>query len=394
MPRFRGKTRIPGEEFFRPRAMAEERGRGIMSDRQSEPRRSDLRSGWTTGACAAAAATSAYAALFGDGFLDPVEIVLPRGETPSFAISTRRRDGRSATAGVIKDGGDDPDVTHGAEILATVTRGEEGEGFVFRGGEGVGTVTRPGIPVPVGDPAINPGPRRIIAANLLRIADAVGGPPDVKVTISIPAGRRLAESTLNPRLGILGGLSVLGTTGVVVPYSCGAFIQTVQRAVQVAAAGGETHIAASTGYASERAVQRLYALPEIALIDMGDFAGGLLRYLRAHPVPRLTLAGGFAKFLKLAQGNLDLHSARSRVDFTALAALAAGIGAPAGLVAGARAANTAMEVLDAAQAAGLPLADAVAARCLETARAILRPETVPDVVIVDRSGRIVGHAGP
>ena len=145
-----------------------------------------LRKGWTTGACAAAAAAAAYRALFGPGFPDPVEIVLPRGERPSFALAAQRLDPDRVTAGVIKDAGDDPDVTHGALILATVRRGESGSGITVKGGEGI--VTKAGIPVPVGEAAINPGPRRIIAANLLRAIDEIKGPADVEVTIAIPDG--------------------------------------------------------------------------------------------------------------------------------------------------------------------------------------------------------------
>ena len=156
---------------------------------------------------------------------------------------------------------------------------------------------------------------------------------------------------------------MLGTTGVVVPYSCEAFIQTIQRAVKVAAASGATHVAASTGFASERAARREHGLPDVALIDMGDFVGGLLKYLRAHPLPRLTLSGGFAKFVKLGEGELNVHSKESRVDFGRLAELVREIGGDDALVEAARHANTAMEVLERADAAGLKLGDAVAARC-------------------------------
>jgi cobalt-precorrin-5B (C1)-methyltransferase len=141
-------------------------------------------------------------------------------------------------------------------------------------------------------------------------------------------------------------------------------------------------------------VQQYYALPEIALIDMGDFVGGLLKYLRVHPLPRLTLAGGFAKFAKLAEGHMNVHSSASRVDFPALAEVVRGLGAPPALVDRCRGANTAMEVLELANAQDLRLADAVAARCLNVAREVLKPETVLDVLIVDRSGEVVGHAGP
>src|SRR4029077_13054610 len=169
---------------------------------------------------------------------------------------------------------------------------------------------------------------------------------DLVVTIAIPDGERLAEKTMNARLGIVGGLSVLGTTGIVVPYSCSSWIHAIHRGIDVARAAGFEHIAAATGNTSERAVQRLYALPEAALIDMGDFVGGTLKYLRRHPVERLTLAGGFGKVAKLAQGHLDLHSAQSRVDAGALAAMLAALGCPNATVAAARHAAGAGEVLE------------------------------------------------
>src|SRR3974390_764328 len=168
--------------------------------------RAPLRRGWTTGACATAAAKSAYAALITGDFLDPVEITLPRGERPSFALATTRRDVGAATAGIVKDAGDDPDVTHGALVLATVRLGGPGSGVTFRAGEGVGTVTRPGLPIPPGEPAINPVPREMIRTAIAEVAAANGQGGDVEITIAIPGGEALAARTLNPRLGIIGGL--------------------------------------------------------------------------------------------------------------------------------------------------------------------------------------------
>src|SRR6266571_9227203 len=193
-----------------------------------------LRRGWTTGACAAAAAKAAYAALVTGTFPDPVEVTLPRGERPAFALATTRTDKGSATAGIVKDAGDDPDVTHGALILATVRAGVTGSGVTFRAGEGVGTVTRPGLPVPPGEPAINPVPRRMISAAIAEVAAATGAPADVEVEIAIPGGEALAARTLNVRLGIVGGLSILGTTGIVVPYSCSAWIHSIRSGIDIA----------------------------------------------------------------------------------------------------------------------------------------------------------------
>ncbi|MEX0760635.1 MAG: cobalt-precorrin-5B (C(1))-methyltransferase, partial [Tistlia sp.] len=321
-----------------------------------------LRRGWTTGACAAAATKAAVAALLGDGFPDPVTIRLPKGDAPAFALAFEGRDADSATAGIVKDAGDDPDVTHGALVLSTVRRAPAGSGIQFRAGSGVGTVTRPGLPIAVGEPAINPAPRRMIAEAVARVAATFGGKTDLEVTLSIPDGEEMARHTWNPRLGIVGGLSILGTTGIVHPYSCAAWIASIHRGIDVCRANNVTHAAACTGSVSEDGVKRLYDLPDIAFLDMGDFAGGTLKYLKAHPLPRLTIGGGFAKLAKLAAGSLDLHSGRSELDRKAVAEWLAALEAPPALIAAAASANTGMEILAEARKAGVPLADEVARR--------------------------------
>ncbi|HLJ19831.1 MAG TPA: cobalt-precorrin-5B (C(1))-methyltransferase, partial [Stellaceae bacterium] len=306
----------------------------------SETHERPLRRGWTTGACAAAAAKAAATALLGGAFPDPVSIELPGGQRPAFPLALREAGGDWARAGVTKDAGDDPDVTHGALVIAEVRAAPAGGGLVFRAGEGVGTVTRPGLALAVGEPAINPAPRAMIKAALETV-----GVRDAAVTIAIPGGTALAAKTMNARLGILGGLSILGTTGVVIPYSCSSWIHSIHRGIDVARAAGIPHIAGATGSVSEQAVQRLHALPEVALIDMGDFAGALLKYLRRHPVPRLTLAGGLGKLAKLAQGHLDLHSSRSRLDGAALARELQALGAPEPAIAAARSAESVGEIV-------------------------------------------------
>lgn len=356
-----------------------------------------LRQGWTTGACAAAAARAATEALLTGRFPDPVSIALPRGHQPVFALAQKKIvDGR-ATAGIIKDAGDDPDVTHGALILTTVERAPSGSGLVFRAGEGVGTVTRAGLPLPPGEPAINPAPRAQIRQAIADALIAVGTDAtalDFAITVSIPGGAKLAERTLNARLGIVGGLSVLGTTGVVVPYSCAAWIHSIHRGIDVARAAGIVHVAATTGSTSEAAVKAMYGLEDVALIDMGDFAGGTLKYLRSHPIPRLTIAGGFGKLAKLAAGHLDLHSGRSQVDTAELATLLRDLGGNERTAAEAAAAASAGEVLRMAQGAGIALADAVARRARDAALATLAGGIDVEVVIFDRQGQLLGRADP
>jgi cobalt-precorrin-5B (C1)-methyltransferase len=357
-------------------------------------RETPLRRGWTTGACAAAAARAAFAALLTGRFPDPVTIRLPHGQTPAFPLALAERHDGMARAGIIKDAGDDPDVTDGALVIAEVSQAADGCGIVFRAGAGVGTVTRPGLALAVGEPAINPAPRQMIRDALVDLAAANGAPPpDLTVTIAIPGGERLAERTMNGRLGIVGGLSVLGTTGIVVPYSCASWIHAIRRGIDVAHAAGIDHVAAATGRTSERAIQRLYGLPEQALIDMGDFVGGTLKYLRRHPVPLLTLAGGFGKFAKLAGGHLDLHSRRSRIDPTLLAGLLADAGAAPDAVAAAARSDSAAAILDLAGGCRGALAAAIARRAREVALATLAGRTAVEVAIIGRDGELLARVG-
>ena len=349
-----------------------------------------LRKGWTTGACATGAALAAFEALETGAFPDPVSVRLPKGERPFFALACKEFADGTATAGIVKDAGDDPDVTHGVMVLATVRRNAPGAGIIFHAGEGVGTVTKPGLPVSSGQPAINPGPRKMIAEALLDSAEALDVTADLDVTIAIPGGEEIAMKTWNPRLGIVGGLSILGTTGIVHPYSCSAWIHSIHQGIDVARATGVDHVAGVTGKTSEAAVGKMYGLDEGALIDMGDFVGGMLNYLRRHPVERLTIGGGFAKMVKLAQGNLDLHSARSQVDFKQLAQWLSDLGAEAEVVASATQANTAAQVL--MSAGKIELAGLVARRAREVALATLSGKTAVEVVVVDRFGAVVGRA--
>lgn len=353
--------------------------------------RGPLRRGWTTGSCAAAGAKAAYAALATGSFPDPVEIPLPRGGRAGFALATTRLEADAASAGIVKDAGDDPDVTHGALVVTTVRRLAAGSGLRFKAGEGVGTVTRPGLALAPGEPAINPVPRRMIAAALAEVA---APPLDLEVEIAIPGGAALAARTLNGRLGILGGLSILGTTGIVIPYSCSSWIHSIHRGIDVARATGLAHVAGSTGSTSEAAVKALYGLSDVALLEMGDFAGGMLKYLKAHPVARVTIAGGIGKMAKLGQGLLDLHSKRGSVDLDHLARLAREAGGSALLADRIAAANTAAEAFALAAAERIDLGAAIASAAQATAaKAIAGAPIALDVVVFDRQGGLVGRVG-
>ncbi len=339
----------------------------------------ELRRGWTTGACATAATKAALCGLWG-AFPEKVAIVLPKGETPEFEVVDAVRGEGWAQAGIVKDAGDDPDVTHGVTVIVRVARSSGG--VVFKAGEGVGTVTKAGLPIAVGEAAINPVPRAMMDEVVAEMASAFGTAPDIEITVSIPNGAAIAQKTWNPRLGIVGGLSVLGTTGIVRPFSCAAWIASIHRGIDVARADGLTHVAGCTGNTSEKVVQALYGLPDHAMLDMGDFAGGLLKYLRRHPVARVTIGGGIGKMTKLAQGAVDLHSGRSQVDFEVLADWTGD--------ARVRTANTALEAFE---MVGAPLAECVAQRAVQQVAAQFG-DNVPqlDVVIIDRAGAVIGRA--
>lgn len=340
-----------------------------------------LRRGWTTGACATAATRAALMMLWGEGRPARVRITLPRGEEPEFELAHAAQGEGWAEAGIIKDAGDDPDVTHGALIKARVARSPGG--VLFRAGEGVGQVTMPGLPIAPGEPAINPVPRQMMQATVEDTAQRLGERPDIEITISVPGGADLAKKTWNPRLGIEGGISILGTTGIVRPFSCAAWIASIHRGIDVARSAGHAHVAGCTGASSEKAVQALYGLPDTAMLDMGDFVGGLLKYLARHPVPHITIGGGVGKMTKLAQGARDLHSGRSQVDFARLAE-ALGESDVADM-------NTALQAFE---TVGQPMADWVARNALHSVRRMLPDTIAADTVVIDRAGQIIARAGP
>ncbi len=350
-----------------------------------------LRFGWTTGTCATAAVNAAYTALVTAGFPQRVTIVTPIGKNAELEVALSAKGEGWAQAGIVKDAGDDPDVTHGAMICAKLRVGAVGSGVRFLRGDGVGLVTKAGLPIAVGEPAINPVPRQMMVDMIAELAKQLGGPEDIAIEISVPEGEAIALKTWNPRLGIEGGVSILGTSGVVRPFSCAAWIASIHRGVDVARANGLTHIVGSTGNISEEAAKARYDLPYIALMDMGDFVGGLLKYVRRHPVDKLTIAGGFAKMVKLAQGANDLHSARSQVDFEQLAVFAVPFGFDADLV---RAANSVLEVVEMTEVdTRCALANAIAVAAKLTAIKVLRGAPVEvEVMVVGRDGICWGAA--
>jgi len=311
-----------------------------------------LRYGYTTGSCAAAAVKGAAQMLRDQALVGEVELTLPCGETARFTLKGAKLEDNTATCYVVKDAGDDPDITNGAEIHATAkvdyfTRRR----LVIKGGVGIGKVTKPGLAVPVGEWAINPVPRRMIMEVVKEVFAVRCVPWTLTFTISIPNGEELAKKTLNERLGIVGGLSILGTTGIVKPISTKAWTDTVDASIDVALACGNRTVVLSTGRSSEMAVQREWAsrneVHEEAFVMMGDHFGYAVKSCAAKGVQQVVVAGQFAKLVKIACGHLQTHVSSSELDLATVAGWLKEDPALAQLEPLARQANTARHLLEA-----------------------------------------------
>jgi cobalt-precorrin-5B (C1)-methyltransferase len=309
-----------------------------------------LRTGFTTGACAAAAAKAATRVLVRDTMLTEIETTLPNRTRVTFPLRRCERIGARAIASIIKDAGDDPDCTHGAELVADVELRSD-PGVEIRGGDGVATATRPGLGLPVGAAAINPVPRRNITEMVEEELAPGGG---AVVIISVPGGVEMAKQTTNARLGLVGGISILGTSGIVQPYSTAAWKASVVQEIDVAATGGLRELVLTTGGKSEQFAMALHPhLPEQAFVQVGDFIGIGLRQCARRGVATAIIVGMMGKLSKMAAGRMQTHVAGSEVDLEYLASLVAEAGGSAALVESVRAANTARHVLELCRAAGL-----------------------------------------
>jgi cobalt-precorrin-5B (C1)-methyltransferase len=301
-----------------------------------------LRTGWTTGTCAAAAAKAAASALASGRLQTRVDVKLPgKGRERRVEFDVERCDlgGSWAEAVVIKDAGDDPDVTDGAHLTARVSWLEQ-QGLELDRGDGVGSVTKPGLGLPVGGPAINAVPRRMISYSVEEVLD-----PDergVRVVISVPGGEKMAEKTTNARLGIVGGISILGTTGIVRPFSTAAWAASVVQAIDVMGAQGHKTFVLSTGGLTEKAAMRLLPdLEEVNFVEVGDFTGQAIKKAVENGLERCFFVGMAGKISKLAAGVMMTHWTRSKVDNDLLAKITLEAGGSTNLVEEVKGANTA-----------------------------------------------------
>jgi cobalt-precorrin-5B (C1)-methyltransferase len=363
--------------------------------RTAKVRKQALRTGWTTGTCASAAAKAATTALSTGEIQHTVNIGLPAGQRVEFPVAACAvTPGQKAEAVVVKDAGDDPDVTHGARLTATVRwRAEPGLGL--DGGEGVGVVTKPGLGLEVGGPAINPVPRAMITQAVGEVIDL--SRKGISVVISVPDGERMARKTTNARLGIIGGISILGTTGIVRPFSTASWRASVEQAIAVLAAQGEDTVVLATGGRTEKGAMKLLPqLPEVCFVEVGDFTGAALRQAINHHLDHVIFVGMAGKLTKLAAGVLMTHYTRSKVDLDLLKDVTRAAGGSVDLAGRVGQANTARHAAELWDQAGLlPAAGrelcARAARVLKrfTAEEASQQQAPPQirVIMVDFTGQ-------
>lgn len=354
-----------------------------------------LRSGFTTGACAAAAAKAAAFTLIKGECPKRVEIPFPDGSRIHFAVHNCSFNEISATASIIKDAGDDPDVTNRAEIVATLTHGHnsgDAADCVTLGnirlcrGKGVGRVTKPGLAIPVGEPAINPVPRQMICASVREVT----GDQAVTVSISIPMGEELVKKTLNKRLGILGGLSVLGTTGIVRPISADAWTATIKASLDVAKEAGLAEVVLSTGRTSEKGAQQCLNLPDEAYAMMGDYLEFSLKEAAQRSFDPIHLSGMWAKIMKAALCIPQTHVRNGALETTDGARLLGELGATGKLLTKIKDSNTAREMLEHLNNSGrTDIIEAVCLKAKEYCEGVTT--TRVNVYLVNHKAEIITH---
>lgn len=348
------------------------------------------RKGYTTGACSAAATRAAVLGLINGLVPESVECDLPNGQKVTFAIAESGFDGVTAYAVVIKDAGDDPDVTDKAALTAHVRLLPENPGkVVLCGGKGIGTISMRGLGLEVGGAAINPVPRRNIEENVLSVADSILQKSGIEVTISVPSGEQMAKKTLNHRLGIVGGISILGTTGIVHPYSTAAFRASVIQGIEVAANQGQRIVVLTTGGRTEKFTMR--ALPQLdqaSFVQMGDFLKYALDTVVTCEIPQVVIGGMVGKLTKIAQGETITHANRNTVNTGLLADIATDIGVSTEICAEIRQSTMARYASERMEELGLinPFYQALGQRVINTLRTRYKDKFHLRVLMCDFEG--------
>ena len=303
-----------------------------------------LRTGYTTGSCATAAAKSALLSIINQKKITKTEIKLPKGGHIEIPIKSCKFGSEEAESIVIKDGGDDPDVTHGAEICVKLSITEKTDEIEIDGGEGVGIVTKPGLGLEINKPAINPVPKKMIIENLRESGNSLLSKKGIKVVISVPKGKELGPKTDNPRIGIKDGISILGTSGIVIPFSTASYAASIRQNLDVAIAMGNDTVVLTTGGRSEDFAKKIVDLPEHCFVQMGDFSGYTMQQCGKKKIKKAYVVGFIGKLAKMAAGVKQTHVKGSKVDMNFLAELASEVNADKKVIEEIKKANTARHV--------------------------------------------------
>jgi cobalt-precorrin-5B (C1)-methyltransferase len=312
-------------------------------DLQEKPQ-GKLRTGFTTGTSATAASMAAILSIIDQKKIEFVDVLLPKKDKIKICINSCEFDKNKARCSVIKDGGDDPDVTHGAEIVIDLELTSKPNSIEIDGGEGVGRVTKPGIGLDIGQAAINPTPRKMITENLMRVGKKILEKNGMNVVISVPKGKELGPKTDNPRIGIVDGISILGTSGIVVPYSTASFAAAIRQQIDVVVSMGDDTVVLTTGGRSEDYARKTLELPEHSFIQMGDFAGYTISQCAKKNVKKAYVGGFIGKFAKMATGVKQTHVKGSKVNMEFLSELAKKCNANDNVIKKIKNANTARNV--------------------------------------------------
>ena len=355
-------------------------------------KKTNLRTGYTTGSSATGAAKAALLSIINQQKTENLDILLPKGTSIQIPIYSCEFDSNKAKCSVIKDGGDDPDVTHGAEIIVELSFTEKVNEIDIDGGEGVGIVTKPGLGLEINKPAINPVPKKMIVGNLREIGETILAKKGIRVVISVPKGRELGPKTDNPRLGIQNGISILGTSGIVIPFSTASYAASIRQNLDVAIAMGNDTVVLTTGGRSEDFAKKIVDLPEHCFVQMGDFSGYTIQQCAKKNIKKAYVVGFIGKLAKMAAGVKQTHVKGSKVDMSFLAELARKSDAKETIIESIKKANTARHVSEIIQENNVDgFFDLI---CSETYKHMRKhcDEKVPiDVILFDFDGNILSR---
>ncbi len=354
--------------------------------------RGKLRTGFTTGTCATAGSKAAVLAIINQKEIDSVEVILPKKKTIKIKITSCEFDKKSAKCSVIKDAGDDPDVTQGAEIQTEISLTDKPNQIEIDGGKGVGRVTKPGLGLEIGSAAINPIPKKMITENILDVAKDLLQKNGIKVVISVPKGEELALKTDNPRLGILGGISILGTSGIVIPYSTASFAASIRQSLDVTIAMGNDTVVLTTGGRSEDFSRNIINLPDHCFVQMGDFSRYTIQQCAKKMIKKAYIAGFIGKLTKIAMGIKQTHVKGSKVDMRFLSQLAQRCNANIKTIDEIKKANTARHVYEIAARENLVgFFDMICSEVYKQMTRHSENKLEIDVIMFDFDGKVIGR---